>query len=59
MLQENFQSYTQSDFKFSPSKLYFQHQNKLLQDIGFVSPMSIDIYFKYTFQEVQPNYFIE
>lgn len=51
--------YTPSDLRFSPSKIFFQHQNKLLQDIWFISPMSIDIHFKYTFQEVQSNYFIE
>ena len=53
------QSYTQSDLKFSSSKLYFQHQNQILQKIGFISTMSTDIHFKYTFQEVQTNYFIE
>lgn len=58
-MPENIQSYTQSDIKFSPSKLYFQHQNQILQKIWFISPMSIDIHFKYTFQEVRENYFIE
>ncbi len=57
-MQENLNSYTLSELEFSSSKLFFQHQNKLLQDIGFVSPMSIDIHFKYTFQEVQSNYFV-
>ena len=57
-MQENLNSYTPSELEFSSSKLFFQHQNKLLQDIGFVSPMSIDIHFKYTFQEVQSNYFV-
>ena len=52
-------SYIQSDLQFSPSKLYFQHQNQLLQNIWFISPMSIDTHFKYTFQEVRENYFIE
>lgn len=58
-MQETINSYTPSMLEFSSSKLFFQHQNKLLQDIGFISPMSIDIHFKYTFQEVQNNYFIE
>jgi hypothetical protein len=58
-MQENIQNYSQSDLKFSSSKLYFQHQNQILQKIWFISPMSIDIHFKYTFQEIQPNYFIE
>lgn len=53
------QSYTASPIQFSASKLYFQHQNQMLQKIWFVSPMSIDIHFKYTFQEIQPQYFIE
>ena len=58
-MPENIQSYKQSDLKFSSSKLYFQHQNQLLQNIWFISPMSIDTHFKYTFQEVGENYFIE
>ena len=48
-----------SDLQFSSSKLFFQHQNRLLQDIGFISPLSIDIHFKYTFQEIRENHFIE
>ena len=59
MMPENIQSYIQSDLKFSSSKLYFQHQNQLLQKIWFISPMSTDIHFKYTFQEVNSDYFIE
>ncbi len=58
-MQESIQNYIQSDLKFSSSKLYFQHQNQLLQKIWFVSPLSLDIHFKYTFQEVQQYYFIE
>ena len=58
-MQETLNSYTPSTLEFSSSKLFFQHQNKLLQDIGFISPMSIDTHFKYTFQEVNNNYFIE
>ena len=58
-MQETLNNYTPSTLEFSSSKLFFQHQNKLLQDIGFISPMSIDVHFKYTFQEVQSNYFIE
>lgn len=58
-MQENIQSYILSDLKFSSSKLYFQHQNQLLQNIWFISPVSIDTHFKYTFQEVGNNYFIE
>ena len=58
-MQENIQKYEQSNLKFSSSKLYFQHQNNLLQNIGFTSPMSIDIHFKYTFQEIRENFFIE
>ena len=52
-------SYTPSVLRFSDSKLFFQHQNQILQEIGFISPMSIDIHFKYTFQEVQEKHFIE
>ena len=58
-MQENKQNYIQSDLRFSSSKLYFQHQNQMLQKIWFVSPLSLDIHFKYTFQEVNKNYFIE
>ena len=58
-MQDLVSSYTPSTLKFSSSKLFFQNQNKLLLDIGFISPMSIDIHFKYTFQEIQNNYFIE
>ena len=58
-MQGNINNYTQSNLQFSNSKLYFQHQNKLLQKIWFISPMSIDVYFRYTFQEVSPDYFIE
>lgn len=58
-MQENIQKYIPSDLKFSPSKLYFQNQNQILQKIWFISPMSIDIHFKYTFQEILPDYFIE
>ena len=58
-MPETLNSYTPSSLQFSASKLFFQHQNKLLQNIGFISPMSIDVHFKYTFQEVQTNYFIE
>lgn len=59
MMPEINQNYTQPNLKFSSSKLYFQHQNQILQKIWFTSPMSIDIYFKYTFQEIQSDYFIE
>ena len=59
MMQGKKQWYTPSILQFSPSRLYFQHQNQILQKIWFISPMSIDIHFKYTFQEVQPTYFIE
>ena len=58
-MQENNQNYIPSDLQFSSSKLYFQHQNQLLQKIWFITPMSIDIHFKYTFQEIKTNYFIE
>ena len=58
-MSEDTQSYIQSDLKFSSSKLYFQHQNQLLQNIWFISPISIDTHFKYTFQEVGENYFVE
>jgi len=58
-MQESQQKYTKSNLKFSASKLYFQHQNQILQKIWFISPMSIDIHFKYTFQEINDNYFIE
>jgi hypothetical protein len=56
---ENIQNYKQSDLKFSQSKLYFQHQNQILQKIWFISPLTTDIHFKYTFQEIHENYFIE
>ena len=59
MDQKAYSDYTQSSLKFSSSKLYFQNQNKLLQQIWFVSPMTIDINFPYTFQEVKSDYFIE
>ena len=52
-------AYKPTSLQFSSSKLYFQHQNQMLQKIWFISPMTIDVHFKYTFQEVQPNYFIE
>ncbi len=58
-MQESIHNYKTSDLKFSSSKLFFQHQNQILQKIWFISPMSIDIHFKYTFQEIQNNYFIE
>ena len=58
-MAENSHSYAPSSLQFSSSKLYFQYQNQLLQKIWFISPMSIDINFKYTFQEVQNFYFIE
>ena len=56
---ENNKSYTNRELQFSASKLFFQHQNEMLQKIWFISPMTIDIHFKYTFQEVQSDYFIE
>lgn len=59
MMQGKLQWYTPSTLQFSPSRIYFQHQNQILQKIWFISPMSIDIHFKYTFQEVQSTYFIE
>ena len=52
-------AYTPKTLEFSPSKLYFQHQKQILQKFEFISTMSIDIHFKYTFQEVQSDYFIE
>ena len=55
----NTQNYKQTNLKFSPSKLYFQHQNEILQKLWFISPIIIDIHFKYTFQEIGNNYFIE
>ena len=58
-MAENIQNYTQSDIKFSSSKLYFQHQNQIIQSFWFISPMTIDIHYKYTFQEVHDKYFIE
>ena len=56
---ENIQSYNQSNLRFSSSKLYFQYQNQILQKIWFISPMTTDVHFKYTFQEIHENYFIE
>ena len=56
---EKIKSYIPSELQFSSSKLFFQHQNQMLQKIWFVSPMTIDIHYKYTFQEIQSNYFIE
>lgn len=58
-MSENIQNYKQSDLRFSSSKLYFQHQNQILQKIWFISPMTTDVHFKYTFQEIHDNYFIE
>lgn len=58
-MQENTQNYKQSDLKFSSSKLYFQHQDQILQKLWFVSTVTVDIHFLYTFQEVHENYFIE
>lgn len=58
-MPNNINNYTPSILQFSSSKLYFQHQNQLLQNIWFISPMSTDIHFKYTFQEIKENYFIE
>jgi len=58
-MPENNQNYNPSNLQFSSSKLYFQHQNHLLQKMWFISPMTIDIYYKYTFQEVHDRYFIE
>lgn len=58
-MQENIQSYIPSDLKFSSSKLYFQNQKNILQKIWFISLMTEDIHFKYTFQEIHDNYFIE
>ena len=58
-MQENFQGYITSDLQYSSSRLFFQHQDQLLQEIWFISPMSIDIYFKYSFQEIKSYYFIE
>lgn len=58
-MTENIQNYAQSDLKFSSSKLYFQKQNQILQKIWFISPVTTDIHFKYTFQEVNEIYFIE
>ena len=52
-------SYIPRILQFSASKLFFQRQNQMLQKIWFISPMSIDIHFKYTFQEIQSDYFIE
>jgi len=59
MVEVNNNSYTPKALEFSPSKLFFQHQREILQKFEFLSTMSIDIHFKYTFQEVQPDYFIE
>lgn len=56
---ERNKSYVSRELQFSASKLFFQHQNQMLQKIWFISPMSIDVHFKYTFQEVQSDYFIE
>ena len=58
-MEEILNSYKPSALEFSSSKLFFQHQNKLLQNIGLISPISIDVHFKYTFQEVQNYFFIE
>ena len=58
-MAENIQNYTQSDLKFSSSKLYFQHQNQIIQSFWFISPMTIDIHYKYTFQEIHDRYFVE
>ena len=55
-MAENIQNYTKSDLKFSSSKLYFQHQNQIIQNFWFISPMTIDIHYKYTFQEVHDRY---
>ncbi len=58
-MAENIQNYTKSNLKFSSSKLYFQHQNQILWKFWFISPMTFDIHYKYTFQEISDKYFIE
>ena len=58
-MTDSIQNYTKSDLKFSSSKLYFQHQNQIIQKFWFISPMTIDIHYKYTFQEIHEKYFIE
>ena len=59
MTEGKVDSYNTKSLEFSPSKVFFQHQKELLQKIEFISTMTIDIHFKYTFQEIQPKYFIE
>ena len=58
-MTENIQKYTPSDLKFSSSKLYFQYQTNLLMKIWFISSMTTDIHFKYTFQKIEEDYFVE
>jgi len=58
-MTENIQKYNPSELKFSSSKLYFQHQNQIIQKFWFISPMTFDIHYKYTFQEVNDKFFIE
>ncbi len=55
----NVTNYNPSILQFSSSKLFFQNQNQLLQKVWFFSPASIDVHFKYTFQQVQPYYFMQ
>lgn len=52
-------NYTPSLLQFSASRLFFQNQNELLQKIWFLSPASIDVYYKYTFQQVDTEYFVQ
>ena len=53
------QSYNPTTLQFSSSRLFFQNQTQLLQKLGFISPTSIDIYFKYSFQQVFDYHFIQ
>lgn len=44
---------------FSPSQKFFSRQKNLMQKLGFISVNTIDFHIKYSFQQVEKNFFIQ
>ncbi len=51
--------YQSSPLTFSPSQKFFNNQKNLIQKLGFILPTTIDLHIKYSFQQVEPTYFMQ
>lgn len=53
------QLYPSQPLTFSPSQKFFNRQKTLIKHLWFLLPTNIDTHIKYSFQLIQPTYFIQ